>query len=168
MKFVLIALLFSCAAPVFSQAAAEKRFAGLEKRVAKVEKRVTKLEKGGSSSASAPAGAKQKQPAKPIAVYLIKKKQIVTEEKIGLNLYLEFKNISNLRYYAFNGILVFKNEAGEVVWSKAYGNSEPLGPGEKTKATLGVSSEQAKTYLKLVKAREIKVYLEKQEVYGMQ
>ena len=157
----LVLLLISGAAGA-QQNAAGKRLNVLEKRVTKVEKRVTLLETGGSA---APEAA-EKQPASPILVHFIRKKQVVTKEKMGIRIYLEFENASSRRYYAFNGTLVFKDASGAVIWTKPYGYSEPLGPGERTPVTFWVSSEQAKEYLKLVKTAELKVALEKQEFYG--
>ena len=163
---MIFAALLAAAAPLFAQAqgkrgpALEKRVATVEKRVSSVEKRVTKLEGG---AVSAPAAALQ---ANPIKAVFIKKKQVVSQEKIGVKLYVEFENVSNRRLYAFNGTLVFRDESGAVIWSRAYGYSEPIGPGEKAEAELAVSSDRAKEYLKLVKARGITVTLEKQEAYG--
>lgn len=167
MKFAAPLLLLLAAGSSFSQAraAAEKRLTGLEKRVTRVEKRVTRLEAGGPAAASA-AAVRQKRPASPIAVYFIKKKQVVGREKLGMKFYLEFENVSNRRYDAFNGVLVFRDEAGGVIWTKAYGYSDPLLPGEKAQATLLVSSNQTKEYLKLLRARAITVSLEKQDAYG--
>lgn len=139
----------------------EKRVATVEKRVSSVEKRVTQLE-GGAVSAPARAALR----ANPITAVFIKKKQVVSQEKIGVKLYVEFENVSNRRLYAFNGTLVFRDESGAVIWSRPYGYSEPIGPGEKAAAELAVSSDRAKDYLRLVKAREITVTLEKQEAYG--
>ncbi len=167
MKFILIAALFAAAAPLGAQGAGkrppvlEKRVATVEKRVNSVEKRVTKLE-GGTS----PAQPKTALQANPIEAVFIKKKQIVSQEKIGVKLYVEFENISNRRLFAFNGTLVFRDETGAVIWSRAYGYSEPIGPGDKAQAELAVTSERTKEYLKLVKARGITVSLEKQEAYG--
>jgi len=157
-------LISSC--PSFAQEKTEKRLTGLEKRVTKVEKRVTRLEGGAARTAAQPAEVKRKEPANPIAVYFISKKQVVGQQKLGIKLYLEFENLTARRFYAFNGMLVFRNEDGAVIWSKAYGHSEPLGPGEKVDVTMGILSDQAKEYLKFVKAREVTVTLEKQEVYS--
>ena len=160
MKILLIAFLFAAAAPLCAQADG-KRITVLEKRVTTVEKRVTNLE-GGVVSPQ-PGG---KQLAKPITAVFIKKKQVVSQEKIGIKLYVEFENVSNRRLYAFNGTLVFRDGAGTVIFSRAYGYSEPIGPGEKAQAELAVSSERTKEYLKLVKAKAVTVSLEKQETYG--
>lgn len=160
--FLLAALLISaCAAS--AQVKSEKRLTRLEKRVTKVEKRVTGLE-GGSAQ---PAAAAQPKPlANPIAVYFRSKKQVVGQAKLAIKLYLEFENLSARRFFAFNGTLVFKNEAGAVIWSKPYAHSEPLGPGELVEVSMGISSDQAKEYLKFVKARSVTASLEKQEAYG--
>lgn len=163
-SYVCLALLLAVC-PVFSQTKTEKRLTGLEKRVSKVEKRVNRLEEGGSAALAAAAPAEQ-EPAAPIAVQLLKKKQVVGQERIGVKLYLEFENVSNRRYYAFNGVLVFRDAAGAVVWTKAYGYSDQLQPGQRVPVTLAVSSEQTKEYLKLLKAGGLTVSLEKQEAYG--
>jgi len=155
------------AAAAFAQAKADKKLAGLEKRVSKVEKRVTVLEKGKASApAAAPAAEVYTPPANPISVYFLGKKQFVTRNNMGVTLYLEFENISRKRYNAFNGVLVFKDEAGSVIWSKPYGYSDLLAPGEKAQVELPVSSVQAREYLKFFKARGITVSLESQEFYG--
>lgn len=164
---MLIAVLFAAAAPLNAQGTGkrvtglEKRVTTVEKRVTTVEKRVTKLESGAPPGPSAAA-----QLANPITALFIKKKQVVSQEKIGIKLYVEFENVSNRRLYAFSGTLVFRDEAGAVIWSRAYGYSEPIGPGEKAQAELAVSSNRTREYLKLVKARGITASLEKQEVYG--
>lgn len=160
-RLVFLVLLLTSGAAWAQENAAGKRLTGLEKRVTKVEKRVTNLERGGEA-----APAAEKQPASPITAYFLKKKQVVTKEKMGVRLYLEFENASNRRFYAFNGTLVFRDGAGGVIWSRPYGYSEPLGPGERVQVTLWVSSERAKEYLRLSKAGDMNVSLEKQEVYG--
>lgn len=147
----------------------EKRLSGLEKRVTKVEKRVTAIEQGGSPSAAGAAAAKQAVPAEPkdpIAVYFIKKKQYVTAQKMGVSLFLELENVSRRKYYAFDGVMVFRDESGAVIWSNPYGYSEPLSPGERAEVTVEVSQVKAKEYLKFVKARAVTVAFEKQQVYG--
>jgi len=158
-----LALLLT-AAPVFSQEEApplEKRVTKVEKRMTKVEKRVTKLESGDGAAQTA-----AKNPVKPVAVYFLRKKQVVGQEKMGMRLYVEFENLTNHRLEAFNGTLVFRNEKGAVIWSKAYAHSEALGAGEKVDVSLGVLSDQAKAYLGFVKASKVTVTLEKQEAYG--
>lgn len=168
MKFILIAVLLAAAAPLYAQDGGkrapglEKRVATVEKRVNNVEKRVTKLEGGGAS----PSRTKAARQADPIEAVFIKKKQVLSQEKMGIKLYVEFENVSNRRLYAFNGTLVFRDETGAVIWSRAYGYSEPIGPGEKAAAELALTSDHTKEYLKLVKARGITVSLEKQESYG--
>ncbi|HCC46764.1 MAG TPA: hypothetical protein DEQ38_01390 [Elusimicrobia bacterium] len=163
---MLLALLLS-AGPVFSQTKNEKRLTGLEKRVTKVEKRVTKLEGGAAPSSAAPA-AEKKLPENPVGVTFLKKKQIVGQEKLGIKLYMEFENRSNRRFFAFNGTLVFRDEAGAVIWSRPYGHSEPLGPGERVEVSMGILSDQAREYLRFVRAKAVTAALEKQEVYGVE
>lgn len=154
-------LLFSVA--LFAQDKTEKRLTGLEKRVTKVEKRVTSLEGGAAQPAAAVA---KKESANPIAVHFKGKKQVVGQAKLGIKLYLEFENLSARRFYAFNGTLVFRNEARVVIWSRPYAHSEPLGPGETVEVTMGLLSDQAKEYLKFIKARSVTASLEKQEFYS--
>ncbi len=163
MRLLLLSALLISAWAASAQDKTGKRLTGLEKRVTKVEKRVTKLEDGAAQPA---APERQKQAANPITVYFIAKKQIVGQEKLGLKLYLEFENLSPRGFYAFNGTLVFRNEAKAVIWSLPYSHSEPLGSGQKVEVSMGILSDQAKEYLKFVKARAITVSLEKQEVYG--
>ncbi|MDP2866896.1 MAG: hypothetical protein Q8O90_11690 [Elusimicrobiota bacterium] len=163
MRHVLLTALILSSAAVLAQDKTGKRLAGLEKRVTKVEKRVTSLE-GGAAQPAAPAP--KKESANPIAVHFKGKKQVVGQAKLGIKLYLEFENLSARRFYAFNGTLVFKNEAGEVIWSRPYAHSEPLGPGETVEVSMGILSDQAKEYLKFVKARSVTASLEKQQFYS--
>lgn len=158
---ILTALLLSTVA-LSAQDRTEKRLTGLEKRVTKVEKRVTSLEGGAVQPAAA---AQKKETASPIAVHFKGKKQVVGQAKLGIKLYLEFENLTARRFYAFNGTLVFRNEAGAIIWSRPYAHSEPLGPGETVEVTMGLLSDQAKEYLKFVKARSVTASLEKQEFY---
>lgn len=161
--FFLLAAAVSASVPP----ATGKRLTGLEKRVTNVEHRVTVLEKGGTASpAPAPAAGRPAQPANPIAVYFVKKKQFVTSDRMGVTLYLEFENTTRRRYSAFSGLLIFKDGAGALIWSKPYGYSDPVGPEERIKVEIPVLSLQAKEYLKFLKAREITVSFEKQEYYG--
>ncbi|OGS14411.1 MAG: hypothetical protein A2285_08920 [Elusimicrobia bacterium RIFOXYA12_FULL_57_11] len=162
-------ILFILALAVLTTAAAQlktgTRLTGLEKRVTKVEKRVTALETGqGATPVLAPGAAAA--PADPVAVYFIRKKQFVTRQNIGVTIYLEFENVSRRRFNAFNGILIFKGDDGSVIWSKPYGHSDPLSPGEKVEVAVPVSSVQAREYLKFLKTREISVFFENQEFYS--
>lgn len=163
MRPVIAAALLLFSAALFAQDRTEKRLTGLEKRVTKVEKRVTTLEGG---AARPVAAAQKKESANPIAVHFKGKKQVVGQAKLGIKLYLEFENLSARRFYAFNGTLIFKNEAGALIWSRPYAHSEPLGPGETVEVTMGLLSDQAKEYLKFVKARAVTASLEKQEFYS--
>lgn len=167
MRLTLVLLLF--AAPAFCQTKTEKRLTGLEKRVTKVEKRLVRLETGAAPRQPAAAPAAQAPlPAAPIAVTFLKKKQVVGQEKLGIKLFMEFENITNRKFFAFNGTLVFRDEAGAVIWSRPYGHSEPLGGGERVEVSMGLLSDQAKEYLKFVRAKAVTVTLEKQEVYGLE
>lgn len=167
MRLTLVLLLF--AAPAFCQTRTEKRLTGLEKRVTKVEKRLVRLETGAAPRQPAAAPAAQAPlPAAPIAVTFLKKKQVVGQEKLGIKLFMEFENITNRKFFAFNGTLVFRDEAGAVIWSRPYGHSEPLGGGERVEVSMGLLSDQAKEYLKFVRAKAVTVTLEKQEVYGLE
>ncbi|HAN04379.1 MAG TPA: hypothetical protein DCW72_09780 [Elusimicrobia bacterium] len=166
MRFIALSVLL-LAAPAAAQNRTEKRLTGLEKRVTGVEKRVTRLE-GGSAAAGPRAEARQEVPSDPVGVAFLAKKQLVGQEKIGIRLYLEFENLSNRRLYAFNGTLLFRDEKGALIWSKPYGHSEPLGAGEKVEVSMGILSDQAREYLKFVKAKQVTVTLVKQEVYGVE
>ena len=151
-----------------AQTKTDKRLSGLEIRVMKVEKRVTKLEQGPAAgqTRSSAAPAKNAPPADPIAAAFLKKKQVAKGVNVGIRLYFELENVSNRRFYAFNGTLVFKDADGKLIWSKDYAYSEPLNPGEKLELTLFVTGEHAKEYLKFVKAKEITLLFAKQEAYG--
>lgn len=146
--------------PLAAQEAGEKRLSVLEKRVTGVEQRVTRLEKRPRPAAAEPA-----EPAEPISAVFVKKQQVVGRE-LGLRLHVELENVSRRRFYAFNGILVFRDAKGVVLWSKPYAFGEPLLPGERIEVALGVSSEKTRDYLRLLKAKAITVALEKQEAYG--
>jgi hypothetical protein len=162
-----LSALLLLAAPAAAQNKTEKRLTGLEKRVTGVEKRVTRLE-GGPAAGGPRAEARPEVPSDPVGVVFLAKKQLVGQEKIGIRLYLEFENLSNRRLYAFNGTLLFRDEAGALIWSKPYGHSEPLGAGEKVEVSMGILSDQAREYLKFVKAKRVTVTLVKQEVYGVE
>lgn len=162
MRPVILTVLLLSSVALFAQDKTEKRLTGLEKRVTKVEKRVTSLEGGAVQPAAAD---RKKETANPIAVHFKGKKQVVGQAKLGIKLYLEFENLTARRFYAFNGTLVFRNEAGAIIWSRPYAHSEPLGPGETVEVTMGLLSDQAKEYLKFVKARSVTASLEKQEFY---
>ncbi len=156
-KALIIALL--AAAPAFCQTVPEKRLNAVEKRLTSVEKRVSKLEGRPAAQAAEP------MPAEPITASFIKKKQVLAKDKMGVKLYLELANSSPRRLFAFNGVLVFRDASGAVIWRRDYAHSEPLEAGETLQVTLSVSAESTREYLKFVKAREISVKLEKQEVY---
>lgn len=166
MRPLLLCLLF-CAAPAFCQTKTEKRLTGLEKRVTKVEGRLVRLETGGAAAAAAPAASRQ-LPANPIGVVFLKKKQVAGHEKLGIKLFLEFENTTNRKFFAFNGTLVFKDENGAVIWSRPYGHSDPLGAGERVEVSMGILSDQAREYLRFVRAKAVHASLEKQEVYGVE
>ena len=158
-------LIFAGAA--FAQVNTEKRLTGLEKRVTKVEKRLTDIEVGAAKPAAHPAArAERKEPANPIAVAFLGKKQVAGQKRLGIKLYLIFENLSSRSLFAFNGTLVFRNENGAVIWTRPYAHSEPLGVGQTVEVSMGILSTQAKEYLAFIKARTVTVSLEKQEVYG--
>lgn len=163
MRFALIIAL-ALAAGAYAQPKTESRLSGLEKRVTKVEKRVSKLEGGGAPPAQA-ARQEPPEPVNPISVVFLRKVQQVGQAKVGMRLYLEFENLSRRRLFAFNGMLVFRDEKGGVIWRRPYGHTEPLAPGEKVEVSLGILTEQAREYLKFTKARAVTAELEKQEVY---
>ncbi|MHB0996865.1 MAG: hypothetical protein ACYC2I_10900 [Elusimicrobiales bacterium] len=160
----ILLVLVLTAAPLAAQNKTEKRLTGLEKRVTKVEKRVTRLE-GGTPP---PAAAVKSAPAEPVAIYFLKKQQVMGQEKVGLRLYVEFENVSNRRLFAFNGTVVFRNEKGAVIWTKAYGHSEPLASGEKVQVSFGILTDRPKAYLALVRAAKITAEFRKQEAYGLE
>ncbi|MCM2266580.1 MAG: hypothetical protein NDI60_02260 [Elusimicrobiales bacterium] len=162
MKKLLLVLALACPCGAAAQEPQEKRLNGLERRVTSVEKRVTRLEGSPPSSREVKASP---ETAAPLAAVFIKKKQVVGK-KIGFMLYLELENVSRRRFYAFNGVLVFRDETGAAIWSKPYAYGEPLLPGEVIEVSLGISSEQTREYLKFLKAKSVTVALEKQEVYG--
>lgn len=159
----LILSLLLLPAASYAQQKTEQRLTGLEKRVTKAEQRLTRLE-GGFVPASGKAEAKPL--ANPIGVTFLKKKQQLGQQKMGIRLYMEFENLANRRFYAFNGTLVFRDENGALIWSKPYGHTEPLAAGEKVQVSMGILSDQAREYLKFVRAKAVTVTLEKQEVYG--
>lgn len=165
MRFIALTVLL-LAAPAAAQNRTDKRLTGLEKRVTGVEKRVTRLEGGGVAQPS--RAARPEAPSDPVGVTFLAKKQVVGQEKIGIRLYMEFENLSNRRLYAFNGTLQFRDETGALIWARPYGHSEPLGAGEKVEVSMGILSDQAREYLKFVKAKKVTVTLVKQEIYGVE
>ncbi|MDA8243915.1 MAG: hypothetical protein M0025_07330 [Elusimicrobia bacterium] len=164
MKHLLLAALLGAPCAAAALASTEKRVTSLEKRMTKVEKRVTVLETGGPAREA--AKAEDRRPAEPIGATFLRKKQVVGQERAGIRLYVRFENLGGRRLLAFNGVLVFRDEDGSLIWSKPYGHSEPLAPGEKVEVSVGVLTNEPKPYLKFVRAKKITVTLEKQEAYG--
>ncbi|PIU19439.1 MAG: hypothetical protein COT18_07515 [Elusimicrobia bacterium CG08_land_8_20_14_0_20_59_10] len=85
---------------------------------------------------------------------------------MGVRLYFQLENVSNRKFFAFNGNLVFRGPKHELLWSKEYAYSEIMNPSEKLELTLFISSNNAKEYLKLVRTRDITLVFEDQQVYG--
>ncbi|MDO8805890.1 MAG: hypothetical protein Q7R35_15835 [Elusimicrobiota bacterium] len=167
MRLLLLSALLIFSGAAFAQVKTEKRLTGLEKRMTKVEKRLTDIEVGAARPGARPAAAApRKEPENPIAVSFMGKKQVTGQTRLGMKLYLEFENLSSRSFFAFNGTLVFRNEAGALIWSRPYAHSEPLGAGQKVDVSMGILSTQAKEYLRFVKARSVTVSLEKQQAYA--
>ncbi len=150
-------------------AAVEGRVGTLEERVTGVEERVARLEESRTTSPQrAPDGASggRELPAEPIAVTFLKKEELIGQERAGIRLQLEFRNLAGRDLVAFSGMLVFRNEKGAVIWTKPFAYSEPFAAGRRLRAAVGLLSNEPKAYLKFVKAKAVTVTFVRQEVYG--
>ncbi len=144
----------------------ERRVGTVEVRVGALEKRVTRLEESRAVSALRASGpAARAQTAEPIAVTLLKKEELIGQERAGIRLQLEFRNLASRDLVAFSGILVFRNEKGAVIWTKPFAYSEPFAAGHRLQAAVGLLTNEPKTYLKFVKAKTVTATFVKQEVY---
>lgn len=140
----------------------EKRLGKLEKKVEKIDKRVGKLEKGGASPA---AGAAANVKSQPVAVTLLSRKQVMKGEQLGIKLALEFKNLTNYTINGFSGSLVFKAEGLSGVYLRKMAYGHQLASGDTAQIEIYISSDDARQYLKFVKARAVKVALINQKLY---
>lgn len=141
----------------------EKRVEKLEKKVEKIDKRVQKLEKGGVSapkSASVPAARQQ-----PLAVTLVSKKQDVKDATLPIKMVLEFRNMTNYTFHGFSGTLVFKAEGSKGVYTRNMAYAHPLAPGDTAQIEMTITSDNARQYLKFVKARVVNVALINQKLF---
>lgn len=145
----------------------EERVGTLEERVTGVEERVARLEGSRSAPSSRIESAGGRGlPAEPIAVTFLKKEELIGQERAGIRLQLEFRNLAGRDLVAFSGMLVFRNEKGAVIWTKPFAYSEPFAAGRRLQAAVGLLSNEPKAYLKFVKAKTVTVSFVKQEVYG--
>lgn len=141
----------------------EKRVEKLEKKVEKIDKRVTKLEKGGGPAPSASPLPEARQ--QPLAVTLISKKQELKGEGPSMKLVLEFRNMTNYTLTGFSGTLVFKAEGSKGVYTRKMAYSHPLPPGDTAQIEMTLTSDNARQYLKFVKARVVNVALINQKLF---
>jgi len=140
----------------------EKRVGRLETRVDKVEDRVSDLERSGGRATD---GAEKKNlEVQPLKVVLVNKKQAIGAAQAGIRFTLEFENLTSYSLNGFSGKLVFKPEGGDIYLRKI-SYSHLLGPGEKARIVLVVSSDDTKNYLKFVKAAAIKVVFIDQRLF---
>lgn len=141
----------------------EKRLEKLEKKVEKIDKRVTKLEKGGASAPKAAPVPEARQ--QPLVVTLVSKKQDITDETLPIKMVLEFRNMTNYTLHGFSGTLVFKAEGAKGVYTRRMAYSHPLAPGDTAQIEMTITSDNAKQYLKFVRARVVNVALIDQKLF---
>ncbi|MBU2572835.1 MAG: hypothetical protein KKH28_02000 [Elusimicrobia bacterium] len=140
----------------------EKRLGKLEKKVGKIAKRVYRLEKGGAPPAARGAANVKSQ---LVTVAFISRKQEMKGEKLGIKLMLEFRNMTNYAINGFSGKLVFKAEGARGVYTRKIAYGHQLASGGTAQIELYISSNEAKQYLKFVKARVINVALINQKLF---
>lgn len=140
-----------------------KRLDKLEKKVEKIDKRVTKLEKGGVSAPRALPGPEARQ--QPLAVTLVSKKQDVKDETLPIKMVLEFRNMTNYTLHGFSGTLVFKAEGAKGVYTRKMAYAHQLSPGDTARIEMAITSDNAKQYLKFIKARVVNVALINQKLF---
>ena len=148
--------------PAASVQPVEKRVGRLEKRVGKVEGRVASLEEGGGRTAYRDTRANLK--IQPLKVTIAGRKQAIEANRVGLRLTIEFENLTNYGLSGFSGKLVFKIEE-DGIFIRKISYSHPLAAGETAQIDLVISGNDAKNYLKFVKAKAIKVAFVEQKLY---
>ena len=137
----------------------QKRLGKLENRVGKIDKRVTTLE-----TFRGAADGQRSNRGQPLTVTLVSKKQSIDKSEIGIKLVLEFKNPTSYMINGFSGTLVFKPEGGSI-YTRKMAYAHPIGSGETAQIEMTIHIDQAKQYLKFVKALTVKVVLINQQFY---
>jgi len=163
LKTLAIFLVFAVSPPAaYSQEKTEKRLTGLEVRVVKVEKRVSRLENG-----RIPGTVPEKMPENPIAAVFIKKDKIVSGKKVAVKLFVELENITNRRFEAFSGKILFMDGAGELLYEQEYARNKLFEGREKITLAISVSAagSRMKAYLRLLKAPVITADFSEQKFY---
>ncbi|HOI42732.1 MAG TPA: hypothetical protein PK523_07280 [Elusimicrobiales bacterium] len=155
------ALLCAASSMVFA-AVTERRVQEVEVRVERLETRVSALERG-RPSAGAPVPAMLKDPAVPVAVQFLRKKNVVEDDRFGLQLFLYFQNLSTRTLRSFKGRLVLSDQKGAVLYDRPFSWDEPLVGSESMEIMLTVLGGKDKAYLRLLKARGLTARLLKQE-----
>ncbi|HBB65939.1 MAG: hypothetical protein A2X28_10335 [Elusimicrobia bacterium GWA2_56_46] len=160
-KLILTALVFFLAQDFHAgaQKVLEKRVDKLENRVDGVEKRVTGLEESRT-----PGAGRENIKIQPLSVVLISKKHAVFPKRIGIDLTLEFRNLTSYDINGFSGTLVFKPEGGEI-YTRKMSYSHPIESGGTAQIELTISSSETKRYLKFIKATAVKVVLINQKLF---
>lgn len=165
MKNTIFALLLICPAVVYPAPITEKRVVKLEKKVVRLDKRVTALESDKPASASSTVPVLGNVTAQPVSVSLVSKKQVVTETLIAIKLVLEFRNVTSYSINGFSGTLVFKAEGENGVYIRKMSYAHALTSGETARIEMLIKSDEAKQYLKFVKAATINTALINQRLY---
>lgn len=142
-----------------AQQGVEKRVRKLEKRVEGVEKRVTSIE-----DSRTPEAEQESLKIQPLSVVLVSKKHGLGAGQIGINLILEFKNLTSYDISGFSGTVVFKPEGGDV-YTRKMSYSHPIESGGTAQIEMTVSSSETRQYLKFVKAKVIRVVLINQKTF---
>jgi hypothetical protein len=162
-KFALILGITGLASmAILSAQQVEKRVAKLEKRVDRVEDRVSTIEESGGGMAG--DNARDNLKVQPLKVTLISRKQTAKAGRVGLDLVLTFKNLTNYDLNGFSGRLVFKPEGGDI-YTRKIAYSHLVESGDTAQIALTLSVDDTKSYLKFVKAKSIKVVFVDQKLF---
>lgn len=163
MRFYLLAgLLCLSAAARAGAEVTEERVRGVEVRVQRLETRVTVLE-GGRAPARTAAPVVRKEPAVPVVVQFLRKRNVVEGDRFGLNLYLYFQNLSTRTLRSFKGRLVLSDNTGSTLYDRPFVWNEPLLGSETMEIMITVLGGKDKAYLRLLKAKGLTAKLQKQE-----
>ncbi|OGS53290.1 MAG: hypothetical protein A3J79_03860 [Elusimicrobia bacterium RIFOXYB2_FULL_62_6] len=101
----------------------------------------------------------------PLAVTLVSKKQDMKGEVLGIKMVLEFRNLLNYSINGFSGTVVFKAEGAKGVYMRKMAYGHAMAPGDTAQIEMYISSDEAKQYLKFVKAKVVNVALVNQKLY---
>ena len=160
--FMFFILALARGSSVSAQQTVEKRVGKLENRVVRVEERVSSLEE---MRGAAPGMADQESlKVQPLTVTLISKKQVIGPGQVAIKMILEFKNLTSYAINGFSGTLVFKPEGGDI-YTRKMAYSHPVESGDTAQIEMTICSSQTRQYLKLVKAKAVKVVFINQKLF---